>query len=371
MNKSNNANPLTSKEFVDNLIRLAIVAVVLVMCLRIFSPFINLMLWALILGVTLDPLNDKLAARLGTSPGKSATVMVTIGVLLLLVPSVVLGTMLLQETGAILEAHREGTMSIRGPSDKVAEWPIIGERVYTAWTAAAGDITSFVEANRETVASVVSKGAAIARSIVGDLFVLIGALIVAGIMMAYGEGGSTAMKRIMSRIAGEEHGPEIHDLSVKTTRSVAVGVLGVAAIQALVLGIGLVLAGIPMPGALTLIALLLAIMQLPGLIIGLPIIIWMWQAGDGSTVMNVVWTIYIIAAGLLDNFLKPLLLGRGVDVPMTVVLLGALGGLVSAGFIGLFIGAVILSVGYQVFMKWVDESAPPTASSEESTEGSE
>ena len=371
MNKLNNSHPLTSKEFVDNLIRLALVVVVFVLCLRIFNPFINLMLWALILGVTLDPLNDKLAARLGTSPGKAATLMVIIGVLLLLVPSVVLGTMLLQETGAILDAHRAGTLSIRGPADNVAEWPVIGERVYTAWSAAAEDLTSFIEANRDTVASVVSGAASTARSILGDLFVLIGALIVAGIMMAYGEGGSTAMQRIMSRIAGEDHGPEIHDLSVKTTRSVAVGVLGVAAIQALVFGIGLVLAGIPLAGALTLVALLLAIMQLPGLLLGLPVIIWMWQAGDGGTVMNVVWTIYILAAGLLDNFLKPLLLGRGVDVPMPVVLLGALGGLVSAGFIGLLIGAVVLSVGYQIFMKWVDDSATEGDSADENTEGGE
>ena len=122
------------------------------------------------------------------------------------------------------------------------------------------------------------------------------------------------------------------------------------------------------------VVLLIGIMQLPALIVSLPVIAYLWMAGDASTTINIVLTIYLLIAGSADNVLKPLLLGRGVDVPMPIVLIGALGGMVSAGIIGLFVGAVLLSVGYQVFMGWVDNAddtteaadgpaaeAPPTA----------
>ena len=114
------------------------------------------------------------------------------------------------------------------------------------------------------------------------------------------------------------------------------------------------MAGIPMSGVLALIVMFLGILQLPAAIITLPVIAYLWWAGDASTTSNIVYTIYLFVAGLADNVLKPILLGRGVAVPMPVILLGALGGMVSGGIIGMFVGAALLAVGYQVFMDWVD-----------------
>ena len=102
------------------------------------------------------------------------------------------------------------------------------------------------------------------------------------------------------------------------------------------------------------VALIIGIIQLPALLITLPVLGWLWSAGDGGTLMNSVITLYLVVAGLSDGLLKPMLLGRGVDVPMPVVLIGALGGMVSMGMIGLFLGSVILSVGYQLLRAWVD-----------------
>jgi predicted PurR-regulated permease PerM len=132
------------------------------------------------------------------------------------------------------------------------------------------------------------------------------------------------------------------------------GVLGVAFIQSLLLGAGFFFSGAPAPGILALIVLLIGIVQLPALIVSLPVIAYLWIGGDLSVVMNVVFTIYLLVAGMADNVLKPMLLGRGVDVPMPVVLIGALGGMVVGGFIGLFLGAVLLAVGYAIFMDWVN-----------------
>ena len=127
-----------------------------------------------------------------------------------------------------------------------------------------------------------------------------------------------------------------------------------AFIQALLLGAGFIMAGIPGAGVLAIVALLIGIVQVPAAIISLPAIAYLWISGDASTTSNIVYSIYLFVAGLADNVLKPLLLSRGVDAPMPIILIGALGGMVTSGIIGLFVGAVLLAVGYQVFMEWVD-----------------
>ena len=156
-------------------------------------------------------------------------------------------------------------------------------------------------------------------------------------------------------------GPRLQKLATATVRSVAAGVIGVAFIQAILLGMGFMFAGIPAAGVLALLVMFLGILQVPALIVTLPAIAWLWVSGDGSTTSNIVWTIYLGVAGMADNVLKPLLLGRGVDAPMPVILIGALGGMVTGGIIGLFVGGVLLAVGYQLFMEWVDDVRDRTA----------
>ncbi|MNL05851.1 putative inner membrane protein [compost metagenome] len=185
-------------------------------------------------------------------------------------------------------------------------------------------------------------------------------LIIAGIFMAYGEAGSRASVQIASRISGPDRGPGMAALCTATIRAVALGVVGIAFIQMLLVGLGFVLKGVPGAGLLALAVLLLGIMQLPATLITVPVIAYVF-ATEGPSTATIVFAIYVFVAGLVDNVLKPLLLGRGVDVPMPVVLIGALGGMVTSGIIGLFIGPVILAVGYQLFWQWVQDS--PTAAS--------
>ncbi len=364
-------HPLTSKEFIDGLIRIGLILLLLVACFRVFSPFMNLMLWALILGVTLYPLNQKLAAKLGGSHSRAATAIVLTGLLLIGVPFVMLASSLADQLTGLHESYKAGTLAVPPPRESVAEWPVIGEQVYEGWEAASTNLEQFIIANRAGVEAFLGKGLGFAKSAVGGVFFFLGALIVAGIMMAYGSGGSRAVYEILTRIAGDEHGPRVHTLATMTTRSVAVGVLGVAVIQAVLMGLGFMFAGVPAAGLLALVVLLLAIMQLPATLVSLPVIIWLWNSGDAGTVMNTVWTVYLIVAGLADNVLKPILLGRGVDAPMPVILIGALGGMVSSGFIGLFLGAVILAVGYNIFMQWVDATTPAAPEAEAADRGAE
>ncbi len=361
------ARVFTSKDFLDGLIRFAFIALLIIFCYRIFAPFVNLVIWGLVLAVTIYPIHQACARRMGGKQGLAASLIVLIAVLLLGIPTIALSISLIEHSSAIYESVKAGTLVMPAANPKVAQWPVVGERLFTVWNEMATNIDGFMAKNSDAIQNLVRKSLGYLGSTAAMVLFFVGSFIVAGVMMAYGESGSAAMQRVINRIAGPSSGPQVHTLSVKTTRSVAVGVLGVAFIQALILGVGFMFAGVPGAGILALITLIIGILQLPALLISLPVLGYLWGMSDATTTSNIIWTIYLLVGGASDNVLKPLLLGRGVDAPMAVILLGALGGMVSAGFIGLFLGAVILAVGYQVFMKWVDDpdtSAPATKSSE-------
>lgn len=357
MNDSKISQALTSGEFMDNMIRLALVGVLVLLCFQVFNPFLGLMTWALVLAAMVYPVHQSLAARMGGRQGRASTVLVLAGFALLGVPIILLAGSFVTHIHGLSEAYQAGTLVLPAPSKSVADWPLIGNKVYAAWSAAAASLPDFVEANREALRGF-SKGtlAATANTAKGVLGFL-GSMAIAGIMMAYGEGGSRAIYHILCKVAGPVQGPRVHKLATMTTRSIAVGVLGVALIQALILGLGFFFSGIPAAGLLAVVVMLVGIMQLPALVISIPAIAYLWSAGDGSTVATAIWTVYLLVGGAADNVLKPLLLGRGVDAPMPVILLGALGGMATSGIIGLFLGAVLLAVGYQVFMQWVGDYA--------------
>jgi len=344
---------MASGEFTDAMIRLGLIALIAVLCFRIFTPFLALMVWALILAIIFYPLHQRLARRLGGKQGRAATVIVVVGVLLIGVPLVMLGESFVVHIQDLNESYENQTLAAPPPDPSVADWPVVGKQVYAAWQAAATNLPAFVETNNATVKAVGRHVVSAAANTATSVLLFLGSLIVAGIMMAWGESGSATLRRILCRLSGPTKGPDLQKLSTMTVRSVAAGVIGIAFIQALLIGVGFKFADVPGAGVLALAVLIAGILQIPALIIWLPVVVYLWVGGDGSTTINIVWTIYLVLAGNADTVLKPLLLGRGVEAPMPVILIGALGGMVSAGLIGLFVGAVVLSLGYQLFMEWV------------------
>ena len=159
------------------------------------------------------------------------------------------------------------------------------------------------------------------------------------------------MESIASRVLGKKGGKDFVDITGATIRSVAQGVLGIALIQSILAGIGLMVMGVPYAGIWALLVLLLAIVQLPPLLILGPIIVYVFSVA--ATLPAVIFMIYGIMVSMSDAFLKPLLLGRGMDIPMLVILLGAIGGMLLSGVIGLFVGSVVLAVGYTLFTTWL------------------
>ncbi|MHC8381414.1 AI-2E family transporter [Pseudomonas sp. LB3P14] len=354
-----------TRSLLDVLIRAGLIAILVLFCFEIFSPFRDLMLWSLILAITLYPLQEWLKGPLGQKEGHIAALIVLVAVVILMVPIYLLGTSIADSIAHAMSVVKDGGFHIPPPADSVADWPLVGKPLSALWLQASTDLPGLTEKYVPQIKglslTLLSKLAGVGMGFLTFIF----ALIIAGIFMAYGESGSRNAVQIASRVSDPGKGPKIAELCTATIRAVALGVVGIAFIQMLLVGLGFVFKGVPGAGLLALGVLLLGIMQLPATLITLPVIAFVF-ATEGASTATIVFAIYVFVAGLVDNVLKPLLLGRGVDVPMPVVLIGALGGMVTSGIIGLFIGPVVLAVGYQLFWQWVRDqpqdrpNVPPT-----------
>lgn len=343
-----------SSGLLDVLIRAGLIAILAIASYQIFRPFLDLMLWAMILAITLYPLHGRLKGMLGHSDARAASLLVLIAVSLLLIPAYLLGDSLAHSIEQSIALVKSGNFHIPPPSDSVASWPLVGKSLHGFWLQAATDLTGLLQ---QAAPQLKTLGLAVLGKLAGvglGFLMFIFALVIAGILMAYGANGSRSAQQIARRISGPERGPQIAELCTATIRAVAQGVVGIAFIQMLLVGGGFVVMDIPGAGLLALAVLVLGIMQLPATLITLPVIVYVF-ATTGASAATIVFAIYSIVAGLADNVLKPLLLARGVAVPMPVILIGALGGMVTSGIIGLFIGPVMLAVSYQLFWQWVND----------------
>jgi predicted PurR-regulated permease PerM len=337
----------------DVLIRAGLVLAMAVLVYRVFSPFLTLTVWALILAVTLYPLNRLIARQINGRQGIAATLLVLLCIALLVVPTAVLMNSLGDTVQDLIDRVQTNAIEVPPPSDSVATWPFVGAKLHATWARAHDDLPGLVQSLQPKIGELAKAGLAFVASIAGALLMFLGSFILAGIFMAFGESAAQACRSIFRRVAGQERGEEFTNLSAATIRAVAQGVVGVALIQAILVGLCLLIAGIPWAGALAAIVLLLGIAQVPAVIVTLPVIAYIWTSGDYKSVGAIVYTVLLLISGMADNVLKPLMLGRGVDVPMPVILVGALGGMAAAGIVGMFVGATLLALAYQLFKGWV------------------
>jgi len=352
-NPDRQQEPPLAMGMLDVLIRAGLILTLALLCYRVLAPFMVLMVWALILAVALYPLHQAVARRIGGMQGLAATSITVLAVALIVVPSAVLLSSLGDSVRQLVTDVQQDTLQIPPPRPGIAKVPLIGEEVYAAWERAHDDLPALVQSMQPKIGELAKGALAMVASIGGGILQFLAALIVAGIIMAFGAGGRRASRAIFERLAGREHGAEFAHLATATIRAVAQGVIGIAFIQAILIGLCLLVAGVPWAGVLAVLVLVLGIAQVPALLVTLPAIVYLWASGDYGTIEAVLYTALLGVSGMVDNVLKPLMLGHGVDAPMPVVLLGALGGMAAAGILGMFVGATLLVLGYQVFMGWV------------------
>jgi predicted PurR-regulated permease PerM len=356
----------------DVLIRATLIGLLAVLCYQVFSPFLTLMVWSVILAVTLYPLHQWLAHKVRGKQWLASTILVIVGLLLIITPMALLMNSFADSLRHFIGAVQQNTLTIPAPREGVEKWPLVGKQIHDVWSKAHTDLPELVRSMQPKIGELARKGVAIVASIGSGLLLFLLAFLVASILMAYGESGARGSWAIFVRVAGVARGEALAKLSTATIRAVALGVIGVAFIQATLIGMALLLAGIPAAGVLSAITLVLGIAQVPALIVTVPAIIYIWSSGDYGSAAAITHTIILLVTGMADNVLKPLMLGRGVDAPMPVILLGALGGMASGGILGMFVGATLLALGYQIFMGWVagnPNSGPAVSHNEETGVG--
>jgi len=337
----------------DAAIRISLLALLVLWCFQIVRPFIMPVLWGAIMAVAIYPLFVKAYAAFGGRQKLTATLITLLALAILIVPTVMLSGSMIESSKTLAADIEAGTLTVPPPSDKVKDWPLIGEKLHSAWSLASTNLEGALEKFKPQVEAVGKWLLSGAAGVGGGVLMFVISIIIAGAFLVYGRSGSQAMESIAGRVMGKQNGKEFVDLTGATIRSVAQGVLGVALIQSVLAGIGLLVMGVPYAGIWAVLVLLLAIIQLPPLLILGPIIVYEFSVAE--TVPAVIFMIWSLIVSVSDGFLKPLFLGRGMDIPMLVILLGAIGGMILSGIIGLFVGAVVLAVGYTLFMAWLDQ----------------
>jgi len=342
-----------STAIIDTALRLALVAALVYACQTIVAPFVGILLWATVLAVMLYPLHRWLRRQPGLTNGRSAFLLGFFGVAILLVPASIAAESIGTSAFDTFTAFQNHTLEIPPPPARVAGLPVVGKRLSDAWTLASTDFPAAAKQYNSFLKPAIAGVAKFAGGLASGILSFVVSIIIAAILVGYGDSASKLASDIFVRVTASEHrGKRLVALTAATVRGVAQGVVGVAVMQAVLVGIGFFAIGLPLAGLLSLAVLLLGILQAPATLITVPAIIYVFSTH--SPTAAVIFAIYAIAAGLSDNILKPFLLGRGLEVPMPVILVGVIGGMVSGGLIGLFTGPVLLGVGYVLFIDWLE-----------------
>jgi predicted PurR-regulated permease PerM len=338
---------------------LLLIAAIVVWCFRIVAPFIPFLLWGMIIAIAVYTPFLALRRALGGRNKLAVLIFVVLGLGIVILPTWMFAGSLIESAQQLRGNLESGQFEVAPPGENVKDWPLIGERVYEQWSDAAANFEDWLEEHSDQVKGLVEAGLGKVVGIGAAVLQFVLATLIAGAMLANDESSKTMIRRFVARLVGARV-DEFLDLTTATVRSVTIGVLGIAFIQALLGGIGMVAVGVPAAGVWALLVLLLAIAQVPLLVVFLPIIAYVFST-DQSTTVAVVFAIWSLAVSFADAALKPMLLGRGVDAPMIVILLGAIGGMLLSGIIGLFLGAVVLALGYKLLQAWLESGEEPGA----------
>lgn len=334
-------------------IRIGLVLLLIAWCFQIVRPFVIPVVWGLIIAIASFPGYQRLRTAWAGRAGLAATAWTMLGLVLLIGPMVLLAGTLVEGAQELATYLADGRLPIPPPPESVGTWPVIGPPIAAFWGLASVNLEAAlaqIEPQLKDVGSwLLSAAAGVGFAILQFVF----AIILAGVMLAHADGGQRSAHAIATRLIGER-GPAYAALAQATIRSVARGILGVALIQSLLAGLGFLAVGLPAAGLLALICLLLSVIQVGVAPVVVPAVIYVFSDADTVTaVVFLVWCAFVTAT---DNLLKPILLGRGLNVPMVVIFVGAIGGFLASGIIGLFVGSVVLALGYTLFLAWLHQA---------------
>ena len=332
-------------------IKVGMIALIIYLSYMIAKPFITIVVWGIIIAVGMNPLVNMLEKRFGHR--KKIIIAITVAVIAgMILPTYSLSGKTIETSTHLIKKLEDGDITIPPPTEKVKEWPVIGEKTYVLWNDASHNLKKTLAPFAKDIKKGLTTLLSSLGGLIGTILMLVASMAIAAAFLIGSEGSVKFYKDISRRLMGDK-GDDWVKLSTLTVRSVVNGVLGVAIIQAIFALIGMTLMGIPLAVVWAVIIMFLTIIQLPALIIIAPMIAYVFSQGSGTA--EVIFTVYMLIVGASDGVLKPMLMGRGVDVPMLVILIGAIGGMMLWGMIGLFVGAVIFALAYTLFGFWMAE----------------
>ena len=338
-----------SNKITDIAIRLGLLGVMIYWCLQILGPFIVIIIWAGILAVALFPAFDWISDKV-KSKAISSSLLICLLLIMVIGPAIGLGGALISNMESIATDLADGSIEIPPPPDLIAQLPLVGETVSTFWWDASDNLQAALEQISSQLKSIARFFLKIAANVGVGLLQFVIAIFMAGIMFSWAQPIKNGMTAFASRIVGSD-GEQYLKLATMAIRNVAVGIIGVAVVQATLAGVGLLIAGIPAAGLLTFLVLVMSAIQVgPGIIL-IPVLIYAWITLDTTpAILLTTWTVPVM---LFDNVMKPIVMARGLSTPMIIIFVGVVGGTLTNGLVGLFIGPVILSLGYELGMAWI------------------
>jgi predicted PurR-regulated permease PerM len=334
---------------IDLILKVGTFFLVIFLCFKILKPFLGMLLWGLIIAIILFPIFQRIRSLLGNRNKLSSILLTLVALSILVLPSIWLVEQLVDGVKLLAGNIQAGNLSLPPPSESVEQWPLIGEWLYKHWLQLSENMAETLKGFLPQILVWVEKHLERLANTGLGVLEFAASIIIAGVFLIFFEKASGSGRKIFQKMMGAR-GDEFLKMSLQTIRNVATGVLGVAVIQTSLMGLGLILAQVPLAAIWILLILVMTIAQLPVLLFTIPLAIYLFAFMD--PLPAVLWTLYFLVMGMIDNIFKPLLMGKGSDVPMLVIFLGALGGFMAFGFIGLFLGSIILSLAYKLYHTW-------------------
>lgn len=349
---STNLKGFNFEKIADTLIRLGVLFLLIGWCYDILKPFVLIIVWAIVIAVALSPLFESMVKLFRGRKILATVLLALLLISILVIPSILVTKSLYEEIANFTETYHSSAKLIPPPGENTKDWPSFTKPIVEIWQTASDDISKVIIKYSDQI-KIVGEWLLLALAGIGKGIVqfIVSILIAMGLLL-YSNPLTVVSKNIFIKLIGK-NGEHYALITVATIRNVVKGFLGVALIQSMMIGIGFFLAGVPFAGIFTIICLVLAIIQVGIGPIAIPVVIYMYSVTDATT--STILAIWVGITLVSDNILKPIFLGRGnPPAPMLVIFLGAIGGFLYNGFIGLFLGAVILTLGYKFFLSWID-----------------
>jgi predicted PurR-regulated permease PerM len=340
----------SGEDLIQLAIRLGLLAFLIYWTFVLIRPFVPILAWSIVLAVALYPVFNLLAGLLGGRPRLAAAILTVINLGIVIGPAAWLGLSAVEGVKDLAANLSANNLVLPSAPDGVKNWPLIGPQLFELWNQASNNIRAALREVAPHLKPLAGTMLGLAGNAgVGTLKFLL-SVALAGFLFPYGSQLVAAGRGFLSRIVPEQS-EHFLALAGTTIRAVSQGVIGVAMIQSLLAGIGFKLAGIPGAGLLAFVVMILAIVQIGAAIVLFPVIIWIWLDKDFTTAL--LMTVFLCIVGILDNVLKPLVMGRGLTTPTLVIFVGVIGGTLAHGIVGLFIGPIILSVAWELMVAWI------------------